>query len=401
MNLVVQKFGGSSVKDAERIRNVAQIIADTHKAGNNVVVVVSAQGDTTDDLITKAQEINPAASKREMDVLLSAGEQISMSLLAMALESMGLPVVSLTGWQAGFLTDSAHGAARIRRINKERLDNELSKHNIIIVAGFQGINRYDDITTLGRGGSDTSAVALAASLHADLCQIYTDVDGVYTADPRLVKTAKKLDEITYDEMLELASLGAGVLHNRSVEMAKKYNVNMEVLSSYTKNTGTKIKEVVKVEKMLIRGVARDNDVARISIVGVPDLPGIAFKIFSQLAAKKVNVDIILQSIGRDATKDISFTVSRGHKQLALEMMEEINERCGGKGIVCDDNISKVSIVGAGMQSNPGVASKMFEALAEENVNIQMISTSEIKISVLVALSDSERAINAIHDAFDL
>ena len=401
MNLVVQKFGGTSVKDAQRVFNVAKIVTDTYQKGNNVVVVVSAQGDTTDDLIAKAGEINPNPSKREMDVLLSTGEQSSMSLLAMAIERMGFPVKSLTGWQAGFLTDSTHGSSRIRRINKERIDNELSKRNIVIVAGFQGINRYDDITTLGRGGSDTSAVALAAALHADLCQIYTDVDGVYTADPRLVPGAHKMDEITYDEMLELASLGAGVLHNRSVEMAKKYGVNLEVLSSLTQNPGTKIKEVVKVEKMLIRGVARDNDVARISIVGVPDQPGIAFKIFSRLAAKKVNVDIILQSIGRDDTKDISFTVPRSSKQLAMELMEEINERCGGKGIICDDNISKVSIVGAGMQSNPGVASKMFEALAEANVNIQMISTSEIKISVLVKLSDADKAVNAIHDAFEL
>ncbi len=401
MNLVVQKFGGTSVKDAQRVFNVAKIVTDTYQKGNNVVVVVSAQGDTTDDLIAKAGEINPNPSKREMDVLLSTGEQISMSLLAMAIERMGFPVKSLTGWQAGFLTDSTHGSSRIRRINKERIDNELSKRNIVIVAGFQGINRYDDITTLGRGGSDTSAVALAAALHADLCQIYTDVDGVYTADPRLVPGAHKMDEITYDEMLELASLGAGVLHNRSVEMAKKYGVNLEVLSSLTQNPGTKIKEVVKVEKMLIRGVARDNDVARISIVGVPDQPGIAFKIFSRLAAKKVNVDIILQSIGRDESKDISFTVPRSSKQLAMELMEEINERCGGKGVICDDNISKVSIVGAGMQSNPGVASKMFEALAEANVNIQMISTSEIKISVLVKLSDADKAVNAIHDAFEL
>lgn len=399
MNLVVQKFGGTSVKDAQRVFNVAKIVTDTYQKGNNVVVVVSAQGDTTDDLIAKAGEINPNPSKREMDVLLSTGEQISMSLLAMAIERMGFPVKSLTGWQAGFLTDSTHGSSRIRRINKERIDNELSKRNIVIVAGFQGINRYDDITTLGRGGSDTSAVALAAALHADLCQIYTDVDGVYTADPRLVPGAHKMDEITYDEMLELASLGAGVLHNRSVEMAKKYGVNLEVLSSLTQNPGTKIKEVVKVEKMLIRGVARDNDVARISIVGVPDQPGIAFKIFSRLAAKKVNVDIILQSIGRDDTKDISFTVPRSSKQLAMELMEEINERCGGKGVICDDNISKVSIVGAGMQSNPGVASKMFEALAEANVNIQMISTSEIKISVLVHKSDSDRAVEAIHQKF--
>ena len=400
MNLVVQKFGGTSVKDAERIFNVAQIITETYQKGNNVVAVVSAQGDTTDDLIAKAEEINPNASKREMDVLLTTGEQISMSLLAMAIEKMGFPVISLTGWQAGFLSDSTHGAARIRRINKERIDHELTKRNIVIVAGFQAINRYDDLTTLGRGGSDTSAVALAAVLHADLCQIFTDVDGVYTADPRLVKTARKMDEITYDEMLELASLGAGVLHNRSVEMAKKYNVNLEVLSSLTKNPGTKIKEVVKLEKMLVRGVARDNDVVRISIVGVPDQPGFAFKIFSQLAAKKVNVDIILQSIGRDGTKDISFTVSRSHKDLAVSLMEEINDRLGGKGILCDENISKVSIVGAGMQTNPGVASKMFEALAEANINIQMISTSEIKISVLVALADSDKAVNAIHDAFD-
>ncbi|MCI8649475.1 MAG: aspartate kinase [Anaerotruncus sp.] len=401
MNLIVQKFGGTSVRDAQRILNVARIITDTYQKGNNVVAVVSAQGDTTDDLIAKAMEINEHASKREMDVLLSTGEQISMSLLAMAIEKMGFPVISLTGWQAGFLTDSTHGAARIRRIHKERVDNELSKRNIVIIAGFQGMNRYDDITTLGRGGSDTSAVALAAALHADLCQIYTDVDGVYTADPRLVPEAHKMDEITYDEMLELATLGAGVLHNRSVEMAKKYNVNLEVLSSLTQNPGTKIKEVVKVEKMLIRGVARDNDVARISILGVPDLPGIAFKIFSRLAAKKVNVDIILQSIGRDDTKDISFTISRAHKEEALAVMEAINEQFGGKGVICDDNISKVSIVGAGMQSNPGVASKMFEALSEANINIQMISTSEIKISVLVALSDSDKAVNVIHDAFDL
>ena len=401
MNLVVQKFGGSSVKDKERIFNVARIITETYQKGNNVVVVVSAQGDTTDDLIEKALEINEHASKREMDVLLSTGEQISIALLAMAIEKLGFPVVSLTGWQAGFLTDSTHGAARIRRINKERVDNELSKRNIVIVAGFQGINRYDDITTLGRGGSDTSAVALAAALHADLCQIYTDVDGVYTADPRLVPNAHKMDEITYDEMLELATLGAGVLNNRSVEMAKKYHVNLEVLSSLTQNPGTKIKEVVKVEKMLIRGVARDNDVARVSILGVPDQPGIAFKIFSKLAACKVNVDIILQSIGRDNTKDISFTISRANKEQALEIMGDLNQQFGANGVVCDDNISKVSIVGAGMQSNPGVASKMFEALSEANVNIQMISTSEIKISVLVALEDSDKAINAIHDAFDL
>ncbi|MCI9669816.1 MAG: aspartate kinase, partial [Oscillospiraceae bacterium] len=340
-------------------------------------------------------------SPREMDVLLTAGEQMSMALLAMEIERLGFPVKTLTGWQAGFLTDSTHGNARIRRINNERLDNELGKHNIVIVAGFQGMNRYDDLTTLGRGGSDTSAVAIAASLHADLCQIYTDVDGVYTADPRLVKNAHKMDAITYDEMLELATLGAGVLHNRSVEMAKKYNVNLEVLSSLTRNPGTIVKEVVRVEKMLIRGVAKDNNVARISIIGVPDTPGIAFKIFSHLAAKKVNVDIILQSIGRENKKDISFTVARENQELAVAIMEDLRQTLGAQKVICDDNISKVSIVGAGMQSNPGVASKMFEALAEENINIQMISTSEIKISVLVAQEESEKALNAIHDAFDL
>lgn len=401
MNLIVQKFGGSSVANAERVRSVAQIVTETYKKGNNVVVVVSAQGDTTDELIEKAHEINPNPSSREMDVLLTTGEQISMALLAMEIERLGFPVKTLTGWQAGFLTDSTHGNARIRRINNERLDNELGKRNIVIVAGFQGMNRYDDLTTLGRGGSDTSAVALAASLHAELCQIYTDVDGVYTADPRLVKNAHKMDEITYDEMLELATLGAGVLHNRSVEMAKKYNVNLEVLSSMSKNPGTIVKEVVNVEKMLIRGVARDNDVARISIISVPDEPGTAFKIFSHLAAKKVNVDIILQSIGRDNKKDISFTVARNNKELALEIMEDLRRSLGAEKVLCDDNISKVSIVGAGMQSNPGVASKMFEALSEENVNIQMISTSEIKISVLVAREDSDKAMNAIHDAFEL
>ena len=399
MGIIVQKFGGSSVANTERVNHVAGIITDTYKAGHDVVVVVSAQGDTTDELIEKAGEVNPKASKREMDALLSAGELISAALVAMAIEKQGFPVVSLSGWQAGFVTDSNHGGARIRRVEKERVENELAKHNIVIVAGFQGVNRYDDVTTLGRGGSDTSAVALAAVLHADLCQIYTDVDGVYTADPRLVKNARKLDEITYDEMLELASLGAQVLHNRSVEMAKKYSVKLEVLSSLEKKSGTEVKEVVKVEKMLIRGVARDNDVARISVVGVPDVPGIAFKIFSLLAARKINVDIILQSIGRDGTKDISFTVSRMHAQQAMELLEEVHASLQYEGLTCDDTISKISIVGSGMIANPGVASKMFEALSEANINIQMISTSEIKISVLIDEADSARALNAVHDAF--
>ena len=310
MALIVQKFGGSSVANAERMFNVARIITETYKQGNDVVVVLSAQGDTTDDLIAKAKEINPKASKREMDMLLSTGEQISVSLCAMALESMGLQAVSLTGWQAGMLTDSNYSAARIKRVRSERIQKELDKKKIVLVTGFQGINKYDDITTLGRGGSDTSAVALAAALHADLCQIYTDVDGVYTADPRKVTGAKKLDEITFDEMLELASLGAQVLHNRSVEMAKRYNVNMEVLSSLSGKPGTKVKEVVKtMEKTHVSGVAKDKNVARVALIGLEDRPGIAFKIFSMLAKENVNVDIILQSMGRDASKVISFTVS--------------------------------------------------------------------------------------------
>ncbi len=399
MSLIVQKFGGSSVRDAERIFNVARIVTDTYAAGNDVIVVVSAQGDTTDDLIEKAAEINDKPSKREMDVLLSTGEQISIALLAMAIEKLGYPVKSLTGWQAGFLTDSTHGDSRIKRIDTERLTNEINKKNIVIVAGFQGINRYDDITTLGRGGSDTSAVAIAASMHASVCQIYTDVDGVYTADPRHVKGAKKLDEITYDEMLELATLGAQVLHNRSVEMAKKYAVNLEVLSSLERVPGTQVKEAVKVEKMLIKGVTSDVNVARISVVGLPDQPGIAFKLFSLLGKNKINVDIILQSIGRDNTKDISFTVSRAHKDQALELLKEFVHTIGAKDILCDDNIAKVSIVGAGMQTHAGVAARMFEALMDANINIQMISTSEIKISVLIDKKDSEKAVAAIHDAF--
>ncbi len=399
MSLIVQKFGGTSVKNAERIFNVARIVTDTYAAGNDVIVVVSAQGDTTDDLIEKAAEINPNPSKREMDVLLSTGEQISISLLAMAIEKLGFPVKSLTGWQAGFITDSTHGNSLIKRIDTERMVNEINKKNIVIVAGFQGINRYDDITTLGRGGSDTSAVAIAAAMHAELCQIYTDVDGVYTADPRRVKTAKKLDEITYDEMLELATLGAQVLHNRSVEMAKKYAVNLEVLSSLERIPGTKVKEAVKMEKMLIKGVTNDDNVARISVVGLPDQPGIAFKLFSLLGKNKINVDIILQSIGRDNTKDISFTVSRSHKNQAMELLKDYVEAVGANDLLCDDNISKVSIVGAGMQTHAGVASKMFEALMDANINIQMISTSEIKISVLIEKKDAQKAVTAIHDAF--
>ena len=398
MALIVQKFGGSSVANADRVMNVARIVTDTYKAGNDVVVVVSAQGDTTDDLIEKALEINPTAAKRELDQLLTAGEQISISLLAMAIESLGFPVISLLGWQAGFNTNSVYGSARIKNIKPNRLQAELAKHNIVVVAGFQGLNRYDDLTTLGRGGSDTSAVAIAATLHADKCQIFTDVEGVYTADPRKVEGTKKLKEITYNEMLELATLGAQVLNNRSVEMAKKYSVELEVLSSLNPIPGTIVKEVAKMEKMLIRGVTKDKDVALVSVLGVKDNPGVAFNIFSKLSQKNINVDIILQSFGRDNTKDIVFTVSKDNGPVAVELLKETSALDGAK-IVCDTNVAKVSIVGAGMESHPGTATKMFEALYERNINIRMISTSEIKISVIIDADDADRAVSAVHKAF--
>lgn len=399
MSLIVQKFGGSSVANAERVMNVASIVTDTYAKGNDVVVVVSAQGDTTDDLIEKANEINPKASKREKDMLLAAGEQISISLLAMAIEKLGYHAVSLLGWQAGFNTTSAHTSARIRKVEPDRIKKELDKKNIVIVAGFQGLSKYGDITTLGRGGSDTSAVAIAAAMHADLCQIFTDVEGVYTADPRKVSNAKKLQEISYDEMLELATLGAQVLNNRSVEMAKKYNIELEVLSSMTKASGTIVKEKTKMEKMLISGVAKDTDVARISVMGVPNIPGLAFKMFSKLSAKDINVDIILQSIGHDGKKDISFTVAKNRGEEAIALMKEYTENLGAEEILYDDKVAKISIVGAGMESHAGVATKMFEALYDAQVNIQMISTSEIKVSVLIDSSDADKAVSAIHSKF--
>ncbi|NCC07908.1 MAG: aspartate kinase [Clostridia bacterium] len=399
MALIVQKFGGSSVANRDRVFNVARIVADTHNQGNNVVVVVSAQGDTTDDLIAKAGEITHNPSQREMDMLLATGEQISVSLLAMALNEIGCPSISLTGWQAGFSTNTAYTRARIKKLNAERIETELSKNRVVVVAGFQGLNRYDDITTLGRGGSDTSAVAIAAQLNADLCQIYTDVDGVYTADPRIVKNAKKLSEISFDEMLELASLGAQVLNNRSVELAKKYSVNLEVLSSLANTPGTIVKEVASVEGMLIKGVAKDTNVAVVSILDVPDVPGMSFKVFSLMAAKKINVDIILQSSGTGDNKDLIFTVPLEDAETAKKVLEENLARFGGKTVNVDTDVAKVSIVGAGMQSHSGVASKMFETLYDANINIKMISTSEIKISVLIDKALAEKAIVAIHDAF--
>ena len=398
--LIVKKFGGSSVADAEKINRVAGIIANSYSEGHDLVVVLSAQGDTTDDLIAKANEINEHPSKREMDMLLSTGEQISIALMAMALERMGLPVVSMTGWQFGMHTDSTYGAARIRRVDTTPIRNALDSHRIVICAGFQGLTRDENITTLGRGGSDTTAVAIAAALHADKCEIYTDVEGVYTADPRKVPNARKLDEITYDEMLELASLGAQVLHNRSVEMAKRYNVNMEVLSSYVRAPGTKVKEVVKnMEEMKISGIAKDTNVARIAVVGLPDEPGVAFRVFRALANAKVNVDIILQSVGKNNTNDISFTVAREQIDAAREAIEACKDAIGFDHVNVDTTVAKVSIVGAGMISTPGIASMMFEALYDAKINIAMISTSEIKISVLIDEAYADTAMQAIHKKF--
>ena len=384
MGLIVQKFGGTSVANAQRINHVADIIANTYKAGNNVIVVLSAQGDTTDDLIEKANEINPHASRRELDMLLSTGEQISIALCAMALEKRGLPVISLAAWQVGIQTNNTYNDARIRKVGKERIQSELDKKNIVIVAGFQGVNAYGDVTTLGRGGSDTSAVALAAAFHADLCQIYTDVDGVYTADPRVVPDAKKLPEITYADMLELA---------------KKYHVNMEVVSSMENVPGTKVKEVVKVEKTNIGGVAKMDNFVRFSLVGLEDRPGVAFKVFSLLSRNSVNVDIILQSVGRDGSKDISFTCPLNSLEAAKNVLEENRDAIGYSCIEVDDHVAKISLVGAGMMTHVGVASDMFEALYDAGINIQMIATSEIRISVLVSKTDANRALKVVHDKF--
>ncbi len=382
--LIVQKYGGSSVADAERVLNVAKRIMRTRMEGHDVVVVLSAQGKTTDGLIAKAKEINHKPSRREMDMLLSTGEQQSVALMAMAISAIGGRAVSLNASQVGIETTNTYSNARIRTINTERIENELEEGSIVLVTGFQGINAMGDTTTLGRGGSDTTAVALAAALRADACEIYTDVDGVYTADPRIVKDAKKLDEITYDEMLDLASLGAGVLHNRSVEMAKKYGVQLVVRSSLNNSEGTVVKEEVKMERMLVSGVACDKNTARIAVIGLQDQPGVAFKLFNHLANHNINVDVILQSVGRDGTKDISFTVAKDDVEETLATLE----RHRNTSLICDKvdverNVAKVSVVGAGMETHPGTASTMFEALFNQDINIQMISTSEIKVSVLI------------------
>lgn len=399
--LIVKKFGGTSVADKDRIYNVAQRCIEDYREGHDVVVVLSAMGDTTDDLISLAKTINPEPKKRELDMLMTTGEQVSVALMAMAMDAMHVPAVSLNAFQVKMNSTSRYGNARFKSIDTKRIRHELDSRKIVIVTGFQGVNKYEDITTLGRGGSDTTAVALAAVLHADKCEIYTDVDGVYTADPRVVKTARKLEAITYDEMLELATLGAKVLHNRSVEMAKKYGVELVVRSSLNRSEGTIIKEKVKMEKMLITGVAADKNTARISVIGVEDKPGIAFRIFNTLAANNINVDIILQSVGREGTKDISFTVAEDELKRALEVLEEYKEALTIQEITYNAKVAKISVVGAGMMSNPGVAAKMFESLYNSRININMISTSEIRITVLIDEKDIEEAMNAVHEGFAL
>ncbi len=399
--LIVKKFGGTSVANKERIFNVARRCIEDYKKGNDVVVVLSAMGKYTDELVDMAQDINPKPPKREMDMLFTIGEQMSVALMAMALNQLGVPAVSLNAFQVTMHTTSAYGNARLKRIDTERLRTELESRKIVVVTGFQGINKYDDYTTLGRGGSDTTAVALAAALRADACEIYTDVDGIYTADPRLVPTARKLKEITYDEMLDLATLGAGVLHNRSVEMAKKYGVTLVVRSSMNNEEGTVVKEDVNVERMLVSGVALDRKADRVAIIGLKDEPGIAFKVFDCLARKNINVDVILQSIGREGTKDISFTVDDEDIEETVATLKENKSRLAFDRIESETKIAKLSIVGAGMMSNPGVAARMFETLYNANVNINMISTSEIRITVLIEESQGERAIKAVHDAFGL
>ncbi|MCR5792560.1 MAG: aspartate kinase [Lachnospiraceae bacterium] len=400
--LIVKKFGGTSVADKERIFNVAKRCIEDYNKGNEVVVVLSAMGKMTDVLLQQAKDINPNASKRELDMLLTTGEQTSVALMAMAMDSLGVPAVSLNAFQVAMNTTANYGNARLKRIDTDRIKHELSNRRIVIVTGFQGINKYDDYTTLGRGGSDTTAVALAAALRADACEIYTDVDGVYTADPRIVKDARKINEITYDEMLELASLGAGVLHNRSVEMAKKYGVQLVVRSSLNNSEGTIVKEDAKLERMFVSGVACDRNTARIAVTKLEDKPGVAFKLFNHLANHNINVDIILQSVGREGTKDISFTVDQDVAKEAVQIIE--NHRTGSlkcESVDVEENVAKVSVVGAGMMSNPGVAAKMFEALYNANVNIKQICTSEIRVTVLIQDSDVDKAMNAVHDAFEL
>ncbi len=399
MNTIVQKFGGSSVADKDKLINVANIISKTYDEGNRVVVVVSAQGKTTDGLVKKSEEITSMPNKREMDVLLSTGEQITISLLCMTLEKMGKKAISFTGWQVPIITDDNYGNARIKYIDDKLINEKLEQGYIVIVAGFQGINLENNITTLGRGGSDTTAVALAVSLKADKCEIYTDVDGVFTCDPKIVKNVQKINEITYDDMLELASSGAKVLHNRCVEIAKKYNMQIDVKSSMEEGSGTIVKDGSYLEDMVIRGVAKQDNIARIAVFGVENKLGKTYKIFDMLAKENISVDIITQASGEHYQKDIFFTTSLNNLKKAMDILKENKEEIGAKEILYREDLSKVSIIGVGMTNNPGVAAKMFEALYENNINMHMITTSEVKISVLVNKEDADIAVRVIHDKF--
>ena len=405
MALIVQKFGGSSVATIERIQNVAKRVARTVDAGNRVVVVLSAMGDTTDDLIALARQICPYPSEREMDMLLSTGEQQSVALMAIALQTMGYKAVSLTGEQAGIRTDRVYSRAKILSIDSVRLERELASGKIVIVTGFQGMDSLGEIHTLGRGGSDTSGVALAIGLNADFCEIYTDVDGVYTADPRIVPEAHKLDEISFDEMLEMSSLGAGVLQPRSVEVAKTFNMPICVRSSFNDNEGTMVKEEVEMKQLeqevLVSGVAYDDDVVKVTVYGVPDKPGVASILFGALADAKINVDMIIQSGTKDGTNDISFTTSKEADGKLEEVLEPVVAELSADHYALSDNVAKVSIVGAGMITNPGVAAKMFKCLYDNGFNIDMISTSEIKVSCILQKEGAKDAVRALHEYFGL
>jgi aspartate kinase len=402
MALIVQKYGGSSVADAEKIRNVARRIAGAFDRGNKVVAVVSAMGDTTDELIELAMQISPDPQPREMDLLLSTGEIVSCTLLAMALHAIGYPAVALSGPQAGITTDSSFSRARITRIEPRRIIKELDKGNIVIVAGFQGLTEDNDITTLGRGGSDTTAVALAASLRASICEIYTDVEGIFTADPRIVPEAVKLDEIGYEEMLEMATSGAKVMHHRSVELGQVYNIPILVASSLIEKPGTIIHGGQKMEaRNKVRGIAHDLDVAKITVMGVPDRPGIAAAIFTPLAKAGISVDTIVQNASANNITDLTFTVSRNDLNKAMEIIKPIVKEIGAREYTSDARLGKVSIIGTGMQNTPGYAAKMFETLYKQGINILLITTSEIRITCIIQEDRVKDAVRALHKAFEL
>ena len=397
--LVVMKFGGSSVADLDKIRNVAEHCIKKWREGNQVVVVLSAMGKTTDRLLAQAGEISSMPSRREMDMLLATGEQVSVSLMAMTMIRMGVTAISLNAWQVPMHTTSAYQNAKLKRIDSERITKELDSNKIVVVTGFQGVNKYDDVTTLGRGGSDTTAVALAAALNADLCEIYTDVDGVYTADPRIVPDARKMPEVTYEEMLEFASLGAKVLHSRCVEMARRYNVNLVVKSSMSEEEGTVVKETTKMEKMLISGVAVDKNIAKIAVSGMKDNPESTFRLLNLMAKNGVNIDVMIQSLEKDGTKTLTFTVARPDMMMTLELLKKYSDVIGNANVSCEEDVAKVSVVGAGVSSNPGVAAKMFEALSNAGINTDMVTTSEIRITAVIKESEAEMAMRAVHDRF--